>query len=145
MKQTLEVTFFRVCSYNTSRQEILLEALYNNRIRVVREYFDKYMHVELRSDDIEHVGLKSVMQLLAEKDIKSAEILLKQLRLNVNEKLNEICFYTQSDQLRNLLIDVLYERRFLNEAEIQTINYAKRIQIEYATAISSQEADILEK
>jgi hypothetical protein len=58
-----------------------LDGLYLNCTRLVKEYFDKILKIDLKTNKINEIGLKTVVQLLADKDLRGAEILLKHMVL----------------------------------------------------------------
>ena len=60
-------------------QDIILDGLYLNCIRLVKEYFEKNLKIDLKQNKINDIGLKSVLQLLADKDLRGAEILLSHM------------------------------------------------------------------
>ena len=135
-------------------KDIILDALYINSIRLVREYFEKVLKMDLKPNKIKDIGLKSVLQLLADKDLRSAETLLNHMvrlklyqviifnNLNVkyfnfknfdfNQKIYQICFFTPYKQLRDYLVNFLIEKKKLNEYEIDIINYLKKLETYYA-------------
>jgi hypothetical protein len=45
----------------------------------VKEFFDKNLKTDLKQNKINEIGLKSVIQLLADKDLRGAEILLNHM------------------------------------------------------------------
>lgn len=63
-------------------KDIILDGLYLNCIRLVKEYFDKNLKIDLKPNKINDIGLRSVLQLLADKDLRGAETLLNHM---VNE------------------------------------------------------------
>ncbi len=58
-----------------------MDGLYLNCTRLVKEYFDKILKIDLKTNKINEIGLKTVVQLLADKDLRGAEILLKHMVL----------------------------------------------------------------
>ena len=56
-----------------------MDGLYLNCTRLVKEYFDKILKIDLKTNKINEIGLKTVVQLLADKDLRGAEILLKHM------------------------------------------------------------------
>jgi hypothetical protein len=85
----------------------------------------------LKQEKIEYIGLKSALQLLADKDLRGAEILLNHMNFDSNQKIYQICFFTPYKELRDYLISVLIERKKLNEKEIELINNLKKIELVY--------------
>jgi len=59
-----------------------LDGLYLNCIRLVRDYFEKFLKIDLKPNRIIGIGLKSVLQLLADKDLRGAETLLEHMVTN---------------------------------------------------------------
>ena len=127
-----------------------MDGLYSNNVRLLKEYSEKILKNELKQEKINDVGLKSVLQLLADKDLRGAETLLNQMvsnyiyttRLNClyknlsqnfdpNQKIYQICFFTPYKQLRDYLISVLIDRKKLNDAELDMINYLKLLESVY--------------
>lgn len=53
--------------------------MYINSIRLVKEYFEKVLKMDLKPNKIKEIGLKSVLQLLADKDLRGAETLLSHM------------------------------------------------------------------
>ena len=45
----------------------------------MKEFFDKNLKTDLKQNKINEIGLKSVIQLLADKDLRGAEILLNHM------------------------------------------------------------------
>lgn len=60
-------------------QDIILDGLYLNCARLVREYFEKNFKIDLKTNKINEIGLKTVVQLLADRDLRGAEILLNHM------------------------------------------------------------------
>ena len=60
-------------------KDIILDGLYLNCTRLVKEYFDKQLKIDLKTNKINEIGLKSVLQLLADRDLRGAEILLNHM------------------------------------------------------------------
>ncbi|CAF0723942.1 unnamed protein product [Brachionus calyciflorus] len=114
-----------------SVEDIILDGLYSKCIRLVREYFEKYLKVDLKLRKIIDIGLKSVVQLLADKDLVGTEFLLNQMHFDVNQKLYQICFFTPYKQLRDYLITILVERKELNDKELEIIDYCKKLELAY--------------
>ena len=56
-----------------------MDGLYLNCIRLVREHFEKVLKIDLKPNKIKDIGLKSVLQLLADKDLRGAETLLNHM------------------------------------------------------------------
>ena len=50
-----------------------------NCARLVREYFEKNLKIDLKTNKINEIGLKTVVQLLADRDLRGAEILLNHM------------------------------------------------------------------
>ena len=50
-----------------------MDGLYLNCIRLVQEYFEKQLKIEFNSNRVLEIGLKSALQLLADKDLRWAE------------------------------------------------------------------------
>ena len=65
--------------FRTKNKDIILDGLYLNCTRLVKEFFDKNLKIELKQNKINEIGLKSVIQLLADKDLRGAEILLNHM------------------------------------------------------------------
>ena len=59
-----------------------MDGLYSNNVRLLKEYSEKILKNELKQEKINDVGLKSVLQLLADKDLRGAETLLNQMVSN---------------------------------------------------------------
>ncbi len=113
------------------------------------------LKIDLKPSKIREIGLKSVLQLLADKDLRGAETLLNhmvnfysnllylsikkphlltiyQKNFDFNQKLYQICFYTPYKQLRDYLVHVLMEKKKLNETEIDIISYLRKVETYYA-------------
>lgn len=67
------------CLFLIFFKDIILDGLYLNCTRLVKEYFDKNLKIELKQNKINDIGLKSMLQLLADKDLRGAEILLNHM------------------------------------------------------------------
>lgn len=63
-----------------------MDGLYLNCIRLVKEYFEKNLKIDLKPNKINDIGLKSVLQLLADKDLRGAETLLNHMVLDLNKQ-----------------------------------------------------------
>jgi hypothetical protein len=48
-------------------------------VRLVKEYFEKVLKIDLKPSKIREIGLKSALQLLADKDLRGAETLLNHM------------------------------------------------------------------
>jgi len=115
-----------------SVEDIILDGLYLNCIRLVKEYCDKVLKIDLKLSKIHDIGLKSVLQLLADKDLRGAEILLNHMKFDSNQKIYQICFFTLYKQLRDYLISILMDRQKLNENELAMIDYLKKLEAVYS-------------
>jgi hypothetical protein len=60
-------------------KDIILDGLYLNCIRLVKEHFEKNLKIEFKQTIIYDIGLRSVLQLLADKDLRGAETLLNHM------------------------------------------------------------------
>ena len=69
-----------------------MDGLYLNCIRLVKEYFEKNLKIDLKPNKINDIGLKSVLQLLADKDLRGAETLLNHMVLDLYKQ-KSILFY----------------------------------------------------
>lgn len=112
-------------------QDIILDGLYLNCVRLVKEYADKILKIDLKVDRINEIGLKSVLQLLADKDLRGAEILLNHMNFDSNQKIFQICFFTLYKQLRDYLVSVLIDRQKLNENELEMVDYLRKLETIY--------------
>ena len=56
-----------------------MDGLYLNCTRLVKEFFEKNLKIDLKQNKISEIGLRSVVQLLADKDLRGAEILLNHM------------------------------------------------------------------
>ena len=63
-----------------------MDGLYLNCIRLVKEYFEKNLKIDLKPNKINDIGLKSVLQLLADKDLRGAETLLNHMVLDLEKR-----------------------------------------------------------
>ena len=64
---------------NFEKKDIILDGLYLNCSRLVKEFFEKNLKTDLKQNKINEIGLRSVIQLLADKDLRGAEKLLNHL------------------------------------------------------------------
>ena len=78
-----------------SIEDIILDGLSRNCVRLVKEYSEKVLKIDLKQSKIHEIGLKSVLQLLADKDLRGAECLLNHMNLDSNQKIYQICFFTR--------------------------------------------------
>ncbi len=108
-----------------------MDGLYLNCVRLVKEYAEKVLKIDLKVDRINNIGLKSVLQLLADKDLRGAEILLNHMNFDSNQKIFQICFFTLYKQLRDYLVSVLIDRKKLNENELEMVEYLKKLETVY--------------
>ena len=122
-----------------------MDGLYTNHVRLVREYAEKVLKIDLKQSRVFDIGLKSVLQLLADKDLRGAEILLKHMNFESNQKIYQICFFTLYKQLRNYLITVLVDRNKLNEQELEMVEFIKKIEIVYSCRSFDLAKDSLKK
>ncbi len=60
-------------------KDIILDGLYSNSVRLVKEYAEKILKIDLKLEKINEIGLKSVLQLLADRDLRGAELLLNHM------------------------------------------------------------------
>ena len=122
-----------------------MDGLYTNHVRLVREYAEKVLKIDLKQSRVFDIGLKSVLQLLADKDLRGAEILLKHMNFESNQKIYQICFFTLYKQLRNYLITVLVDRNKLNEQELEMVEFIKKIEMVYSCRSFDLAKDSLKK
>ncbi len=109
-----------------------MDGLYTNNVRLVREYAEKVLKIDLKQSRVYDMGLKTVLQLLADKDLRGAEILLKHMNFESNQKIYQICFFTLYKQLQDYLISVLIDRNKLNEQEIEMVEFIKKLETVYS-------------
>ncbi len=115
-----------------SIEDIILDGLYLNCVRLVKEYCDRVLKIDLKQSKIHDIGLKSVLQLLADKDLRGAEILLNNMSFDPNQKIYQICFFTLYKQLRDYLISILIDRQKLNQNELEMVKYLKKFEMVYS-------------
>lgn len=126
-------------------QDIILDGLYLNCVRLVKEYTDKILKIDLKVDRINEIGLKSVLQLLADKDLRGAEILLNHMSFDSNQKIFQICFFTLYKQLRDYLVSILIDRRKLNENELEMVDYLRKLEMIYPCRSFQQAKDSIKE
>lgn len=52
-------------------------------------------------------------------------------KLDFNQKIYQICFFTPYKQLRDYLVSVLIERQKLNDTELEIIEYLRKLELAY--------------
>jgi hypothetical protein len=107
-----------------------LDGLYSNSIKFVKEYC-KLLKYDLKVSTIYDVGLRSIFQLLADKDLTSARILLNHMKFDSNDKIFQICFLTPHREMRNFLLDVLIDKNKLKDEEKTIKSNLLRIESAY--------------
>ena len=71
-----------------------MDGLYLNCSRLVKEFFEKNLKTDLKPNKINDIGLRSVIQLLADKDLRGAEILLSHMVCNLDTFFSIELLYT---------------------------------------------------
>jgi len=95
-----------------------LDGLYLNCIRLVRDYFEKFLKIDLKPNRIIGIGLKSVLQLLADKDLRGAETLLEHMVIKsfIIFALRMLIFY-----LQNNYVEIRFEPKNLSNLLLHAI------------------------
>lgn len=98
-------------------------------MRIVKEYFEKNLKIDLKQNKINDIGLKSVLQLLADKDLRGAEILLNRM---VRLESYFICikifiFYSLIIFVIVVVVELWLESKDLSDMLFHAIQTAKRL------------------
>lgn len=87
-----------------SFEEVIADAILNNRIPEVQTFFRKTGHSAQRLEELVRIGLDLAFDSLKKNNVEEASRLLRNMGFSVEDELLKICFYTTDKNIRDFLV-----------------------------------------
>lgn len=115
-----------------SFEEIIADAILNNRIPEAQAFFRVTGHSAQRLEELVRIGLDLAFDSLKKSNVKEASILLRNMGFNVEDELLKICFFTTDKNLRDFLVEILKEKECFSEKERRTVAFVHQVEELYS-------------
>ncbi|XP_055480029.1 spatacsin [Psammomys obesus] len=115
-----------------SFEEVVADAILNNRIPEAQTFFRITSHSAQRLEELVRIGLDLAFDSLKKKNVEEASILLRNMGFNVENELLKICFFTTDKNLRDFLVEILKEKECFSEKERRTIDFVHQVEKLYS-------------
>ncbi|XP_028622694.1 spatacsin isoform X2 [Grammomys surdaster] len=115
-----------------SFEEVIADAILNNRIPEAQTFFRKTGHSAQRLEELVRIGLDLAFDSLKKNNVEEASRLLRNMGFSVEDELLKICFYTTDKNIRDFLVEILKEKECFSEKERRTIDFVHQIEMLYS-------------
>ncbi|XP_034352380.1 spatacsin isoform X2 [Arvicanthis niloticus] len=115
-----------------SFEEVIADAILNNRIPEAQTFFRKTGHSSQRLEELVRIGLDLAFDSLKKNNMEEASRLLRNLGFSVEDELLKICFYTTDKNIRDFLVEILKEKECFSEKERRTVDFVHQIETLYS-------------